>query len=110
MYAKKTVTGVVNPDVVVLELNPLETKEAGINFMPNDQISISNVGSAEAEIFITDGSVTVNPVKRTIAAGEELIVNPGDFATSNCRYMYLHNLDNEFKALLHLIKLVLPIV
>ena len=111
MYAKASVTAAVNPNLVVVELNPLEKKEAGINFMPTDQISITNVGNAEAEVYITDGGTSIlNPVKRTIAAGEELLLNPGDFATTNCRYMYLHNLDNEFKSTLHLIKIVNKVV
>jgi len=105
MFAKKAGELIVNPDVIVLDLGPLETKEAGMNFLPTDVISASDVGNSDIEFWITDGTPpNVNTKKGTIHAGEEFLIKPPEWATSDCRYLFFKCLDNEFNGIVHLVK------
>ena len=105
MFAKKAGEVVANPDVTVVELEPLETKEAGMNFVPTDVISASDVGNSDVEYWITDGTPpNANTKKGIIHSGEECLIKPPDWATSDCRYLYFKCLDNEFNAIVHLVK------
>ncbi len=105
MFAKKAGQVIVNPDVTILELLPLETKEAGFNFLPTDEINASDVGNGDIEFWITDGTPpNVNTKKGTIHAGDEFIIRPPEWATSDCRYLFFKCTDNEFNTTVHLVK------
>ncbi len=105
MFAKKTGEVAANPDVTVVDLEPLETKEAGMNFVPTDIISASDVGNSDIEFWITDGTPpNANTKKGIIHSGEEFLIKPPEWATSDCRYLYFKCLDNEFNGIIHLVK------
>ncbi len=110
MFAKKAGQAIINPDVVVVELAPLETKEAGMNFVPTDVINASVVGNGDIEFWITDGSpANANTKKGIIHAGEEFLIRPPEWATSDCRYLYFKCTDTEFSTIVHLVK-VIPVM
>ena len=105
MFAKKAGEVIANPDVTVVSLEPLETKEAGMNFVPTDVMSASCVGNSDVEYWITDGTPpNANTKKGIIHSGEECLIKPPEWATSDCRYLYFKCLDNEFNAIVHLVK------
>ena len=105
MFAKKPGEIAANPDVTVVSLEPLETKEAGMNFVPGDIISASDIGNSDVEFWITDGTPpNANTKKGIIHSGEEFLIKPPEWATSDCRYLYFKCLDNEFNGIIHLVK------
>lgn len=106
MFAKQAGEIIINPDVIVIDLLPLETKEGGFIVDSNEMYNASNVGNSDVEFWITDGTPPNAFTKKgIILAGEECIIKSTDWATSNCRYMYFHDTDNEFNATIHVVKL-----